>query len=113
MAKLSGLIDWDARMEMALQFLSTTDYKCADLKASVARTEYMAKLQEAFAYKASSGTVEERKAEAKMDDTSQKRWDVHFSAITEYEQIRAKRETEALVVEVWRSLGANRRAGQV
>jgi hypothetical protein len=100
-------------MEKSLTYLATTDASCAELKANVARSEYLAKLAEAIAFKTADGTVEEKKARAKISEESQKAWDRHFTAIAEYEKVRAKRETEVLVVDVWRSMNANRRVGNV
>jgi len=97
------------RLTKALTYLAHSDEDCAARKAEVARTEYIAKLHEAIGFKAATGTVDERKADAKV--SSQKYWFDHFEAIKNYEQMRAKRELEALVVDVWRSINANRRQG--
>ena len=103
----------DSRLEKALHYLATSDQSSAELKADVARTEYVAKLREAAAYKLSEGTVEERKAIAKLAATSQEAWEKHFLAIAAYEKVRAKRELESLVVDVYRTVSANRRQGQI
>ena len=102
------------RLTKALTYLATSDQECADAKSWVARTEYLAKLREAFAFKAAQGdTVRDREVAAKTDQDAQKCWEIHFEAIASYEKLRAKRELEALIVEVWRSVNANRRQGQI
>lgn len=94
--------------------LAATDNDTAELKANVQRTEYLAKLAEAFAYKAISvGSVEDRKAEAKMDRGVQDKWEEHFLAIAAYEKARAMRERGQMIFEGWRSASANRRQANV
>ena len=102
----------DARLEKALRYLATTDADCASLKADVARTEYLAKRHEALVFQLSDGSVEARKAEAKSSGEVAEKWEQHFKAIEAYESIRAKRETESVIVDTWRSMNANRRQGQ-
>jgi hypothetical protein len=92
-----------------MEYLADTDTECAELKADVARTEYIAKLKEAVAFKVADGNIEERKAIARSSGDAQTAWDAHFSAIRAYEIVRAKRERAVLVVDVWRTTQANRR----
>ena len=97
-----------------VDYLAATDDQTAELKADVQRTEYLAKLAEAFAYKALSvGTVEDKKAEAKMSKDVQAAWDMHFIAIAKYEKARATRERGNMIFEGWRSANANRRQGAI
>lgn len=104
----------EKRIAQMLDYLAATDERCASLKANVARTEYLAKLQEAMAYKAiDNGSIEDRKAEAKMSPTVQKAWDGHFKAVAAYEKVRARRGHAMTLTELWRSWNANRRQGQV
>jgi hypothetical protein len=93
--------------------LAESDERAAELKANVARTEYMAKLQESMGYRAATGNVDERWAEAMMLPEARKAREAHFTAVTEYEKVRARREREILVIDVWRSLNANRRVGNI
>lgn len=102
----------EERLEKALRYLATTDSECAKLKANQARTEYQAKRTEALILKLGEGAMDLRKAEAKADPRSESAWEEHFKAIEAYESVRAKRETEAIIVETWRSMNANRRQGQ-
>ena len=104
----------DVRVARALSFLHQTDEQAAALKGEMLRTEYMAKLKEAFAFKTATGSsVEERKNNAKTDEAVQKAWEHHFDAVVKYEAMRARREHEDRVWETWRSLGKQRRQGVV
>ena len=103
----------DDRLTRALTYLSQTDEECAELKANVARTEYLAKLRESSGFLTADGNIEERKASAKQDSTVQTYWEEHFKAVAAYEAVRAKRELEALIVDVWRTTSANRRQGSM
>lgn len=105
----------DDRLDRAMQFLATTDLECAERKAMVLRTEFMAKHAEALVYKAlgNEGSVEDRKQTTRLDKTVMEAWDAHFNAVRDYENVRAQRERNVLVVELWRSTNANRRHGNI
>lgn len=98
-----------------MQFLATTDLECAERKSMVLRTEFMAKHTEALVYTAlgDKGSVEDRKQAMRLDERVVKAWDAHFNAVRDYENVKAQRERNVLVVELWRSINANRRAGHV
>ncbi len=101
------------RLEKALSYLAQTDEACAEAKAHVLRTEHLAKVAEALAFKATEGPVELRKQIARLAGPSREAWEAHFQAVVAYETLRAKREKEVLVIETWRSLNANQRKGNV
>jgi hypothetical protein len=104
----------ETRIGKVLDYLSATDESCAGLKADVQRTEFLAKLAEAFAYKAISvGSVEDKKAEAKLSKEVQEKWETHFKAIAAYETVRARREHGQLLVELFRTHAANQRKGNI
>ena len=97
-----------------VDYLAATDDATAELKANVQRTEHLAKLAEAFAYKSIAvGSVEDKKAEAKMQKSVQDAWDTHFSAIAAYEKARATRERGQMIFEGWRTASSNKRQGLV
>lgn len=101
----------DTRLEQAMHYLATTDAESAELKGNVARAEYVCKSARARALLCSEEkTVESRKADAETSQLVKEAEDEYAKALVASEKIRAKRTTEALVVEVWRSLQANRRA---
>lgn len=103
----------DERMTKALTFLAETDESSADLKTDVARKEYALDLAKRRLYLESSGAVEERKAKAEVSDVVQLAVEAHLKAIVAFERVRAKRTTEAMIVDTWRSVNANRRSGNV
>lgn len=103
----------EERLTLALQYLATTDRDLADLRAEVLRSEYLVKTQRHFAFLAADGNNEERKASAETSGKVIEAQERHVSAVGNYEKLRAKRETESLIIDVWRSENANRRQGQI
>ena len=99
----------EKQLEKAMNYLADTDREGAELKADVARTEFLAKVCEAMHYKAGEGSIEDRKQSARLAPEVKAAWEKHFQAITEYETVRAKRERAVLTVEVYRTESANRR----
>lgn len=99
----------EAKLERAMEFLAQSDEMGAELKANVARTEYLAKVAESMCFNALDGPMEARKNEARVADSTKVAWEKHFQALQAYEVIRAKRERAVLTVDVWRSQNANRR----
>jgi hypothetical protein len=104
----------EKKVAAAFNFLAGSDEQHAMLKTDMQKTEYLAKLAEAFAYKAISvGSVEDKKSEAKMSPTVQAAWDTHFNAMTAFEKLKAKRERAFVVIDMFRTLEASRRRGNV
>lgn len=99
------------RMEEALEYLSSTDESCAALRADMERTEFKAKRTEQAVFKISDGTVAERTADAKTSPDTEAAYEKHFKAMQDYWAVANKRATEAIVIDTWRSLNANRRQG--
>lgn len=101
----------DDRLMKALQYLATTDEEAATLKADVERKEYQLKRSKALSFQLAQGTVADRNAFAEVQsEPSAEAW---FKAIEDNEKVKAKRQTEALIVDVYRTLAANRRAGSL
>lgn len=101
------------RLQKALVFLAESDELSAELKGNVARCEFLAKRVRARKFLlANGGSVESRKAVAEESEEVARAEDDLAKAIVEHEKIRAKRTTEALIVEVFRTLEASRRQGQ-
>lgn len=61
----------------------------------------------------SSGFKEQRKAAAEISDDVWLAEEARLTAMGEFEKQKAKRETNMLIVEVWRSENANRRTGNL
>lgn len=104
----------DERLSKALTYLAETDEEAAMLKANVERGEYIKKRVRAAEFLSADGkSVEERKAKAEVSKEVEAAEHDYTRALQAYEHIAAKRKTEALVVDVWRSISANRRQGQM
>ena len=101
----------DERMEKALRFLAETDLSCAEAKANMERAELKAKRIKQTVFLYSTGTAAERNATAEIDDQTVEAFDEYAEAVKAYAAIANKRETEKIVIDVWRSVQANRRQG--
>lgn len=100
------------RLEKALKYLATTDEECAELKAEVSRREYACKLARARELVLAAGSsVEVRKAIAEQSQSVIDAEDLLANAIVDFEKVKAKRQTEELIVEVWRSVLSARKQG--
>jgi hypothetical protein len=103
----------EERCSQALKYLAETDVRAAELKTDVARKEYAAELARKRVFLTADGNNEERKAIAETSPDVQTAEDRLAAAILDYERVRARRTTESLVIEVWRSVNANRRSGNI
>jgi hypothetical protein len=102
----------DDRLQKALTYLAETDSECAELKAAVERHEYLKKRRRAAVFLSVSGSVEERKARSEVSSEVEDAEQQYTDVLVQFEQMAAKRKTEALIIDVWRSINANRRQGQ-
>ena len=101
------------RLEKALTFISETDEKAAELKTDVERAAYKSKKIKATLFVHGEGSVEMRKAGA---ETAQEAIDAdaeYLQAHQDSQALENKRKTEFLIVDVWRSLNASRRQGNI
>ena len=99
------------RLEKALTYLAETDEPLAEAKGDILRLENLIKRVNYRLFLSAEGSVEARKAHAGKSEETAKLEEELVNATVRYEGLRAKRETEATVVEVWRSLNASRRLG--
>lgn len=95
-----------------MRYLATTDDQCAALRADMERSEYKAKAVKAVIFKTGAGSVADRNAEADAHAETCAAYEAHFKAMHAYHAMANKRATEAIVVDTWRSMNANRRQGQ-
>lgn len=105
----------DERLETALNRLASTDTEIANARANVLRTEFMAKCAESLAYQAMPKdlSIEDRKRAVPVAQGVQEQWEQHWGAVTHYEALKAKREREFIVIELYRTTSANLRRGNV
>lgn len=101
------------QVDRAMQYLATTDLEVGERKGMTLRTEFMAKVAESLAYKRLEGGVEERKRALLLDDDVKKAWDEHFSSVVHHETLRARRKRAELVIELYRTVEASRRVGNI
>lgn len=100
-----------SRLEKALVFLSETDEEVAQAKGEILRLENLIKRVNYRLFLSASGSVEARKAEAGKSEETARLEEELVSAVVKYESLKAKRDTEAGIIEVWRSLESSRRKG--
>lgn len=101
----------ETRVEEALRYLSETDFPCADAKVNAERWKYTGKRRRAHAVLTETGTAQVKEARAETNTEVMLADDKYFECLTEYERMSAKRKTEQLVIEVWRTEQANLRKG--
>lgn len=101
------------RLQKALTYLAETDEPCAKAKSLMIGLEKQEKTILAMHFLGNSGAVEERKARAQVTPQYQSWRETYEQAVLDFELYRNKRTTEELIVEVWRSVNANRRHGNV
>jgi hypothetical protein len=103
----------DERCAKALHYLASTDEDAAELKTQVARMEYLVDLARKKEFLIAEGNIEVRKALSESSENVKQAHENYLTALLSFEKIRAKRVTEALIVETWRSVNANRRVGNI
>lgn len=104
-------ISIDDRLFKALTYLGETDEALADLKKAMLHAEEKHKLTLAAYFKSAEGNIEERKAEARI--CAEKEFLEYLEAGREHDAMNNKRKTQVIVVEVLRSMMADRRKGNV
>ena len=101
------------RLQAALKYLSKTDEPCAQARADHARAEFKAKSIKNAQFQAGDGSIADRNAVAETSEAYCTAKLVEFESFFEYEKLKNKRATEAIVIDTWRSLNAGRRTGQI
>lgn len=101
------------RLQKAMKYLAETDEPAANAKALVEGLKIQEKTIIAIVFLRVDGTNQEREMKARVDPAHVQWREKHKEAVVDFELYRNKRTTEALVVEVWRSINANRRSGNV
>ena len=103
----------DERLQKALDFLAGTDLKAANAKALVEGLSEQRKTIKSMLYIEAQGDQKKREAEAYAADEYIEHIEKYTNAIAEFETLRNRRITAALIVEVWRSCNANQRKGNI
>jgi hypothetical protein len=104
----------EERLEKALRFLAETDEKAAELKVQVHRKSYIVDLSRKREFlKADGSSIEAKKSIAEVSEQVRDAINEELESELEWEKLRAKRATEELIVEVFRTLEASRRQGRI
>lgn len=101
----------EERAEKALRFLVDTDERCAEAKADMERSEYAYKRAKEMVFIHAEGTVAERQATAAMHPKVKEAHEHYVGTIAMYSHIANKRDTERIVLDMFRTLSANKRMG--
>lgn len=94
-----------------MAYLSETDFPCADAKVNAERWKYTGKRKRSHVIILESGTGPVKAAKSEIDADVIHADNKHFECLEAFEQMSAKRKTEQLVIEVWRTEQANLRKG--
>ena len=103
----------DDRLKKALTYLAETDVEAAKAKAYGEGLSEQRKSIKALLFNDAQGSNEVRTNIAYASDEYRDHVDKLTVAIKDFEILKNKRLTEALIVEVWRSCNANRRSGNL
>ena len=99
----------EERAEKALRYLVDTDETAAAAKAEMERAEFAYKRTREAVFTHSQGTVAERQATAMQHASTLEAHERYVMAISLYNTLANKRDTERIVMDAWRTLQANRR----
>lgn len=97
------------RMESALEYRATTDDIYAEMKANVLRFEILAKRVRARVFVTEEGSVDLRKAKAEGHGDVIDADECLCKAVTEFERLKASRETADILIDAFRTVEASRR----
>lgn len=103
----------ERRLEQALTRLAQTDEQHADLKAEVLRAESAVEAVRDAVYLTETGSIEDRKAKARQSPQYQDAETRYFKATRDFAALTNKRTHEVMVVDVFRTLEASRRRGNI
>jgi hypothetical protein len=102
----------DERREKAMRYLAETDLECAELEGEQVRREYLLDMIKDRCFLTASGNVREREATANTSAEVQRAHEEWVQALVRFKHMKAKRQTESMICDQWRSENANRRQGQ-
>jgi len=99
----------DDRMEKALRFLAETDDELANAEGDLLRAQKLVEMVKDKVFLSSSGSIPERKAHASLNSEVAQLEEKEIQALVAHRQLRTKRETEKILIDVWRTYQANLR----
>lgn len=102
----------DERREKAMRYLAETDLECAELEGEQVRREYLLDMIKDRCFLTAEGNIREREATANTSAEVQRAHEEWVQSLVRFKHVKAKRQTEAMICDQWRSENANRRQGQ-
>jgi hypothetical protein len=103
----------ESRVEMALSYLSKTDEEHAYLSSEVKRLEELLKTVLARLFLENDGGVAEREQKARADGVYEQAVSEWAERWKEFKTVDNKRQHEIRIVEIFQTLSANRRRGNI
>jgi len=103
----------EERLTQALTYIASTDEEAADAKADVERAHYKRKKIISAVIEHGEGAMELRKAVAENSKEAEYATMDYLNALQVSERLQNKRKTEMLIVDVFRTLEASRRRGNI
>lgn len=101
----------DDRKEKAMRYLAETDLDCAELEGESIRCEYLLDMAKDRVFLTADGNNREREAIANTSAEVQLAHEKWVQALVRFKHMKAKRQTESMICDQWRSENANRRQG--
>ena len=99
------------RAEKALIYMAESDMEYAQLKADVERDNYICKRTRAGIFLSQeTGSIEQKKANAEVSSEVLEAETTRTSSLTTYEYVAAKRKTEQIILDIYRTEESTRRA---
>ena len=103
----------ESRMLKALEYLALSDMEYAKAKAYADGMSEQRKTIKAIQYLRSEGSQGDRTEKAYASPEYQSHLQKLENAILDLEHLKAKRQTESLIIDVWRSLNSARKQGAI
>lgn len=102
------------RLQQALTLIAETDETEAMLKTDALRAEHAFKRKkDAVFLSFDHGSVKEREARANTSEIVLEAEGEWLAAVNAHREVENRRKREIMIIDVWRSLNSNKRAGMV
>jgi hypothetical protein len=95
--------------DAALQYLTETCDSVAAAKSELERSEILRKRVRKRHFLTCEGSVAQREALAEVSADAESADDRYIKAVAAFEALRAKRDLQVILVDVWRTTAASRR----
>ena len=99
--------------EKALRYLASTDEEYARAKAHVKYMEHKRKTIKAAQFLEAEGTIQQKESLAYDSQAMRDHLEEYKDAVYDEQILVSKRKSAELAIEVWRSMNANQRKGNI